>query len=999
MNEYNPQEIEPKWQKQWRKRNQFAAADDAKMKKFYCLDMFPYPSAAGLHVGHPEGYTATDIISRYKRMRGFEVLHPMGWDAFGLPAENFAIKTGVDPNTSTHNNIENFRRQIQSLGLSYDWSREVDTSTPAYYKWTQWLFLQFYEHGLAYRKKAKVNWCEHDQTVLANEQVVNGACERCKNPVVQRDLEQWFFKITDYAQQLLEDLDAVDWPEPIKAMQRNWIGRSEGAEIDFVLAQPPVKRFILIHGKGGSPMSNFLPWLQSELTKRGYEVQVPVLPNTEAPDLEEQVQAVLQQCTLDEQTVLVGHSFGGLVALRIAETKKLASVILVSTPATANFLDGKARPTVAKAVQYPFSFVHIRNNVSRLHVLFDSGDYVVPESDGQLWADRLQAPYTLVQAQTPHFSGVQEPSVLQAAVPMITVFTTRPDTLYGATYMVLAPEHPLVSQITSAQQRLAVEEYIAATKKKTDLQRTDLNKEKSGVFTGAHAVNPSSGRRIPIWIADYVLGTYGTGAIMAVPAHDERDFEFAKKFDLPIVCVIEPDTLTIQSTALPGTAQFDVDEQKVLKDILVGKSVYAGGGNLINSGEFDGEDSEEAKWKICEKVGGRKKITYRLRDWLISRQRYWGAPIPMVYDPEGNIHPVREEHLPLLLPNDVDFRPTGDSPIARSVEWKERAEKLYGNGWRFENDTMDGFACSSWYFLRFCDPKNTEMFAAPEKLKQWMPVDMYVGGAEHAVLHLLYARFFHKALQDFGLIPAEVGREPFGALRNQGMILGPDHQKMSKSRGNVINPDDVVNEYGADTLRMYEMFMGPFEEMKPWSTESIKGIRRFLDRVWRLKEKVQKDVTEEKATVSELHRTIKKVTEDIDRFDFNTAISQMMIALNLFEKQPVISQSVFELFITILSPFAPHITAELWEQCNFEGEIAQQPWPEYDEELVKETTVNMAVQINGKMRDTITLAVDSSENQARDAAMQSEKVQKHIEGKSVVKVIYIPGKILNIVLK
>lgn len=789
MEKYEPQKIEPKWQKRWEENAAYSAAD-TEGDNFYCLDMFPYPSGAGLHVGHPEGYTATDIFSRFQRMHGKNVLHPMGWDAFGLPAENYAIKTGVHPDESTHKNIENFTRQVKSLGFSYDWSREVDTSSPQYYRWTQWLFLQMYNNGLAERKKAKVNWCDTCQTVLANEQVVDGKCERSKDEVVQKDMEQWFFKTTKYAEQLLSDLDTIDWPEPVKLMQRNWIGKSEGAEIDFAVD---------------------------------------------------------------------GHD------------------------------------------------------------------------------------------------GVS-----------IRVFTTRPDTLFGATYMVLAPEHALVEQITTPEQKEAVAAYQEVAAKKNDLERTDLAKEKTGVFTGAYAVNPANDEKIPVWIADYVLATYGTGAIMAVPAHDERDQEFAEAFDLPIVSVVTED------------------------------------GAMHSSGEFDGMDSEEAKQAITEKVGGEMKTTYRLRDWLVSRQRYWGAPIPIVYDPEGNPHPVKEEHLPLELPTDVDYNPKGTSPLGSSEAYVQRAEELYGEGWRFEIDTLDTFVCSSWYYLRYCDPQNEDEFASAEALKRWLPVNMYVGGMEHAVLHLLYARFVHKALLSMGHIPEEVGSEPFAALRNQGMILAEDGQKMSKSLGNVVNPDDVIEEYGADTMRLYEMFMGPFADAKPWSTDSIKGVRRFLERVWNLFQHASESgFTSEgpEEIEREMHKTIKKVTEDIEGFNFNTAISQMMIFVNtVYGADKQFTQQQAQQFLQLLYPYAPHITEELAEQIGVSQELFSS-WPTYDEAMIVEDTVTIAVQINGKVRGKIELAADATEEDALQATQQEKSVTKHIEGKETVKVIYIPGKILNIVVK
>ncbi len=802
---YNAGEIEPKWQQHWEQRQAFLASETASGEKYYCLDMFPYPSGSGLHVGHPEGYTATDIVSRYKRMRSYTVLHPMGWDAFGLPAENYAIKSGIHPDKSTHDNIKTFKRQITSLGFSYDWNREVDTSSPEYYKWTQWMFLQMYEHNLAYRKKAKVNWCDGCQTVLANEQVVDGKCERSGDEVIQKDLEQWFFKITDYADQLLEDLDTIDWPEPIKLMQRNWIGRQEGIDL----------------------------------------------------------------------------------------------------------------------------YYDVENSTEK-----------------------------------------------------ITTFTKYPETNFGATFIVIAPEHPIVSNITQPDQQTEVAAYISRTASMTPLQRKE-NKEKSGVFTGSYAINKLTGFRMPIWIADFVLADYGTGMVVGVPAHDERDFEFAKKYNLEIKRVI----VTPDGDESDVTSIEQVDHEGV----------------LINSDFLNGLDAQtEAKSKIMdyleEQQLGKRVIFFNIRDWLISRQRYWGAPIPIVYDPDGKPHPVKPEHLPLHLPTDVDYKPKGTSPLGSSEEYIARAEKLYGKGWRFEIDTMDTFVCSSWYYLRYCDPNNAEEFASQEKLAHWLPVDMYVGGAEHAVLHLLYARFFHKALQDFGYIPKSVGREPFKALRNQGMILGEDHQKMSKSRGNVINPDDVISEYGADTLRIYEMFMGPFEDVKPWNTESIKGAHRFLEKLARLQLHIA-DGEPDQATQRVVHGTIKSVTSDIENFQFNTAISAMMILANTLNDLSTIPRQSYEALVLLAAPFAPHLGEELWERLGNSDSVFTQPWPTYNEAFLKVDAVTVAVQVNGKVRDTIELDVEASEEQAIQLAQASVNVQKHLENKTIVKVIYIPQKIVNIVVK
>lgn len=802
---YNPNEIEPKWQAHWRATNAFVADDQATAETYYCLDMFPYPSGSGLHVGHPEGYTATDIVSRYKRMQGSSVLHPMGWDAFGLPAENYAIKSGVHPDTSTHDNIKTFKRQIQSLGFSYDWNREIDTSSPDYYKWTQWIFLQMYTHGLAYRKKAKVNWCNSCQTVLANEQVVDGKCERSKDLVIQKDLEQWFFKITEYADQLLNDLDTIDWPEPIKLMQRNWIGRQEGIDLYY--------------------------------------------------DVED---------------------------------------------------------SAAK----------------------------------------------------------------------IVTFTKYPETNFGATFIVVAPEHDIVATLTTPEHQTEVAAYVKKTLSLTSLERKE-NKQKTGVFTGSYAINKLTGFRMPIWIADFVLADYGTGMVVGVPAHDKRDFEFAQQYGLEIVRVIK----TPDGDVSPVTILEQVDHH----------------GTMINSQFLDGLDAQtEAKLKIMEYLEknqwGKRVVFYNIRDWLISRQRYWGAPIPIIYCEKCGEVPVPVDQLPVQLPTDVDFKPTGQSPLVDSVSFQQVSCPTCQAPARREADTMDTFVCSSWYYLRYCDPNNETVFADQEKLTHWLPVDMYVGGAEHAVLHLLYARFFHKALQDFGHIPKSVGREPFAALRNQGMILGEDHQKMSKSRGNVINPDEVIRDYGADALRLYEMFMGPFEDMKPWNTESIKGMSRFLEKLARLQTKV----TDTQSTLEiqrAVHTTIASVTRDIEEFQFNTAISTMMILANTLNELGSVPRDSFAILVTLVAPFAPHLGEELWERLGHTNSVFTQPWPSYNESLLQVDSITVAVQISGKVRDTITLPVNATEADALQLAQASLNVQKHLAGKIVIKNIYVPNKILNIVVK
>ncbi|MGG2199267.1 MULTISPECIES: leucine--tRNA ligase [Paenibacillus] len=805
---YNPLVIEPKWQQVWDKEKTFKVLEDDEKPKFYALDMFPYPSGAGLHVGHPEGYTATDIVSRYKRMRGYNVLHPMGWDAFGLPAEQYALDTGNDPRDFTNKNIDTFRRQIKSLGFSYDWDREISTTDPDYYKWTQWIFIQLYKKGLAYVDEVPVNWCPALGTVLANEEVIDGKSERGGHPVVRKPMRQWVLRITEYAERLLEDLEELDWSESIKDMQRNWIGKSKGAEVTF-----PIE----------------------------------------------------------------GYAGEGL-----------------------------------------------------------------------------------------------------------KVFTTRPDTLFGATYCVLAPEHELVERITTAAQADAVKAYQERAAHKSDLERTDLAKEKTGVFTGAYAVNPVSGGKVPIWIADYVLAGYGTGAIMAVPGHDQRDYEFAKQFDLPIVQVVEGGDLT--------------------------KEAYAGDGPHVNSGFLNGLNNEQAIAAMIEWLEsngkGQGKVTYRLRDWLFSRQRYWGEPIPILHLEDGTMTTVPEDQLPLLLPQVDEIKPsgTGESPLANVEDWVNTIDPVTGMKARRETNTMPQWAGSCWYYLRFIDPKNDKEICSPELQKKWLPVDLYIGGAEHAVLHLLYARFWHKVLYDIGVVDT---KEPFHKLVNQGMILGENNEKMSKSRGNVINPDEIVNEYGADTLRMYEMFMGPLEATKPWNVNGVEGTYRFLNRVWRLfvgedgalSSKI--DANEElgsEAFKRTWHRTIKKVTEDFEALRFNTAISQLMIFVNEAYKTDRLPKSAMEHFVQMLSPLAPHIAEELWEKLGHSDSVTYVAWPTYEEAWTVDNEVEIVVQVNGKIADRATIAADADEATMQELAFGLDKVKEATSGKTVRKVIVVKGKLVNIVV-
>tara|TARA_R100000027_G_scaffold34164_2_gene25008 strand:+ start:7825 stop:10422 length:2598 start_codon:yes stop_codon:yes gene_type:complete len=857
--QYDPASIEPFWQDFWERNGTFRASDPDERPRFYGLDMFPYPSGAGLHIGHPEGYTATDIVCRFKKARGFNVLHPMGWDAFGLPAEQYAIKTGTHPAQTTKANIENFRKQIKQIGFAIDWTREINTTDPDYYRWTQWIFLQLYRLGLVYVDEKPVWWCPELRSVLANEEVIQGRSEVGNHPVERRNLRQVVLKITDYADRLIEGLNDLDWPESTKRQQQAWIGRSEGAEVKFTI-------------------------------------------------------------------------------------------------------DTKAKPEV-------------------------------------------------------------------------TVFTTRPDTLFGATYLVLAPEHPLVDSITDPSRMADVEAYREKARAKSDLDRTDLAKEKTGIFTGAHAINPVNQARIPVWIADYVLASYGTGAIMAVPAHDERDYEFAKEFQLPIQRVIEPG----QSKGNGHTPELP----------------FGGDGSLVHSGDFSGLSTAEARKKITDHLSqqdaGKASVNYRLRDWIFSRQRYWGEPMPMLWVnqeawekasanretpvgralPQGPVTsriddevryalPIPPEQLPLTLPEVETFQPagTGESPLATIPEWlnvwfntetgetlSQSEERPAGDEWvaaRRETNTMPQWAGSCWYHLRYMDPDNKEALVDPEKEKYWQSPDLYIGGSEHAVLHLLYARFWHKVLHDVGAVSSD---EPYRKLFHQGIILGDDGEKMSKSRGNVINPDVVIDAYGADSLRLFEMFLGPLEDMKPWNPSGIEGVHRFLKKVWRAfigqdgktSPKIITGGEEAKDLQKALHQTIHKVTEDIEGLRLNTAISQMMIFINQVTKAEAVQRSTAMAFLQLLAPFAPHMSEEIWARLGGEPGIANAPWPEADLSLLTSDSVKYVVQVNGKVRGELNTAKDTGKDEVLAAAKEIEKVASFLEGKTIRKEIFVPGKIVNFV--
>ncbi len=800
--EYNHKKIESKWQKYWKDKKVFKANDNSNKQKFYCLDMFPYPSAHGIHVGHLKGYTFSDVISKKKIMEGYNVLHPMGWDAFGLPAENFAIKTGVHPAESTKKAIENIKKQLIVSGLGYDWDREVCSYDPDYYKWTQWMFLKLYESGLAYKKKAGVNFCPSCKTVLANEQVINGLCERCDSEVEKKYLNQWFFKTTHFAERLLLDLDNIEWPEKIKTMQKNWIGKSKGANIYF--------------------------------------------------------------------------------------------------------------------------------NISGLDKKID-------------------------------------------------VFTTRVDTLFGCTYVVLAPEHPILSQLKDKiTNKEEIEKYIKNSGKKTEIERLAEDKEKTGIeLKGIKAVNPINGIEVPIFVGDYVLFDYGTGAIMAVPAHDQRDYIFAKKHNLPIIKVIKSNK----------------------ENILIKNKAFEENGILIESSQFTGLESEEARKQMTEWLEkenmGQEVIHYKLRDWLISRQRYWGSPIPIIYCEKCGEVPVSEKDLPVKLPDIKDFKPTGDgqSPLAKSEKFVNTKCPKCGGKAKRETDTMDTFVCSSWYYLRYSDPNNKKEFASRDKIDNWLPVDLYIGGAEHAVLHLLYARFFSKFLFDKKLINFE---EPFLKLFNQGTIYR-NGSKMSKSKGNVVSPDDLISKYGADTMRLYELFMGPADQSTEWSDNGVVGCSRFLKKVWDLREKA-KECGEKKEINKLVHKTIKKVTRDIDNFRFNTAVSSLMILVNEMEKQEEISIEYYEKLILLLAPMTPHLSEEIWNKLDKINSIFYVDWPKYSSELIKEDKVNIIIQINGKVRDEIIVETGVLEEEVKNLAISQEKVKNWIEGKGIKKIIFVPDKLINIVI-
>jgi leucyl-tRNA synthetase len=975
MAQYDHKEIEKKWQKTWEQNKIYTTPDEVPGKEnFYLLVEFPYPSG-NLHVGHWYAFAVPDILARYQRMQGKNVMYPIGFDAFGLPAENAAIKNKLNPRTWTEQNIAYMTKQIQSMGTSFDWSRKVSTIDPEYYKWTQWLFLQLYKKGLVYQKETAVNWCPTDKTVLANEQVVDGKCERCGSEVIQRQMLQWNIKITDYADRLVDDLESLDWPEQIKESQRNWIGRSEGAEIDFPIDFPGKVKYVILHGFTSSPDRKRFGWLKNELEKLGHEVLLPRLPNTDAPTEEGQVAAALAATTYDENTILCGFSLGAVVAMKVVEklNVKIKGLVLAGGFVDRDFKD-KPRP-FDKTFHWAFDRDKIHDHAGFVVALHDVNDFAISTLQKEHLEATLGIKAQLVTADKPHFKGDKEPAVLRALMPHVTVFTTRPDTLFGATYLVLAPEHPWVTQALQHKTVLAnnaeVQKYVDQANRKTELERQTETKDKTGVkLEGVEAVNPATGEKIPLYVADYVLGHYGTGAIMAVPAHDERDYDFAKKFGLPIKQVIQSNDAT-------------------------SNEVYTGDGTLANSGKFDGMSVAEAKKAIAAEFGRAKK-TYRLRDWIVSRQRYWGVPIPIIHCKKCGHVPVLDTQLPVVLPDVEDYLPTGDgkSPLAKVSSFVNVQCPRCGREGKRETDTLDTFVDSSWYFLRYTDPKNANEFASKGSQAKWMPIDLYSGGAEHTTMHLLYSRFWHKALYDCGLVE---GAEPYARRMNRSIILGPDGQKMSKSRGNVIDPDEVVERLGADTVRMYLSFIGPYNEVAsyPWNPDGVVGVRRFLERVWRISEKLA--ATADTTLESHLHRAIKKVGEDVARMKFNTAISAMMIFLNEAEKSAPTKEQ-FATFLRLLAPFAPHISEELWQGVlGKKDSIHTHAWPSYDEKLLIDETVTYAIQIDGKTRGDVSVAQDADKTAVEAAARDA--VAARLEGQEIARVVIVPKRLVNFVLR
>jgi leucyl-tRNA synthetase len=974
MQRYNHKKIEAKWQKVWLTKKAFLAKDFSKKPKKYILVEFPYPSGAGLHMGHLRPYVAGDVYSRFQRMRGYEVVFPIGWDAFGLPAENYAIKMGVHPSITTAQNVKNAKKQMLSWGLSFDWSREVNTTDPNYYKWTQWLFLQFYKKGLAYEATGLINWCPKDKTGLANEEVIDGKCERCGTVVEKKELRQWYLKITAYAEKLLEGLKNLpEWPSAVKLQQENWIGKSVGAEIEFPLNEK--FNYVFLQGFNGSNDKGMFPWLIEQLKSRGLGVWAENLPNADHPKEQEQVEFVLKNAPINKSTIIFGHSLGCAVALKVVEKldHKIAGLVFAGGFISPNFKDH--RRIFEKDFKWKFDFKKIKDAAGSIQLLYDNNDYAVSDDQAALLSTALNVPMKKITAVSAHFHGKEEPEVLQALIPSIKVFTTRPDTIFGATYMVVAPEHPIIEnsklKIENWEQ---VEEYIEKTKGKTEIDRSSEGKEKTGVeLKGIKAINPATKEEIPVWVADYVLWGYGTGAIMAVPAHDERDFEFAKKFNLSIKKVISG-----QETTEAATVEY---------------------GKLINSGEFTGMSSQDAIPKMAAAFG-KATTQFKLRDWVFSRQRYWGEPIPIIHCTKCGIVPVPEKDLPVILPKVLDYQPTGtgESPLAAIDKWVNVKCPVCKSSAKRETNTMPNWAGSSWYWLRYTDPKNKKSFADLKKQKYWTPVDVYFGGMEHTTLHLLYSRFWNLFLYDQGLVSS---REPYLKRKPHGIILGPDGEKMSKSRGNVVNPQDIVASHGADTLRMFELFLGPHEDTIAWNDKSVVGVKRFLDRVWNwVSEKNQNPkfkIHDSEKAERALHKLIKKTTIDIEEFSFNTCISSFMEFHNEVKDEAMTVGSI-KTFLKLLSPFAPHIAEELNQLLGSKKVLGQEAWPVYDEAKTVDNTVEIVVQINGKVKGKLTIATGTAQEAVLAQIKKIEGVSQALGASEIKRVIFVPNRLVNLVI-
>lgn len=1135
MKKYNPQQIEKKWQKFWEDDQTFVAKDKSDKSKKYVLIEIPYPSGERLHMGHLRPYVAGDVYTRYHRLQGFETMYPMGWDGFGLPAENFALKQGVHPSVSTSKNIANAKNQVNTWGISFDWSREIDTTDPKFYKWTQWIFLQFYKAGLAYQATGLINWCPKDKTGLANEEVIDGRCERCGSLVEKKEMKQWYLKITAYAEKLLDGLKTLNkWPEAVKLQQENWIGKSQGATIEFPLNVN--YNYVILHGYKSDATENFYPWLKLELERRGFKVQAPTMPMEDQDHPQKRLDYVLKNVTFDQNTVIIGHSLGSVIAMKVVEqlNHPVAGLITVAGFAEPKFKD-KERAFAAN-YDWQFDWQKIQDNTTFVEILHDLNDHIVPLEQARILTDKLKGNLVEVTAKKSHFGHEQEPEVLKYALADITVFTTRSDTMFGVTYIVLAPEHPLVNQLRDKIDNWQeVNKYIEQARSKPDLERTAEGKDKTGVeLKGLKAINPATKEEIPVWAADYVLATYGTGAVMAVPAHDQRDYEFARKYDLPIRHVIAAETgikrtneerrdggcgvifdpkaqkyavaryvdgmyrlyaggvedgedlrqgilreiteesglhdfqnvevigsafahfhnvrkkvnriaeatcllVVLNSTDTKPTNQEDHEKfelawltpeeildnwsannrehdldhwieflnQAVGRAIELGydrtsnpdlykNSAYTGEGVVINSGKFTGLGSEQARSQMATEYG-QSTVQYKLRDWVFSRQRYWGEPIPIIHCPKCGIVPVPEDQLPVELPQVEKYEPTGtgESPLAAIDDWVNVTCPQCGGPAKRETNTMPQWAGSSWYYLRYADPHNDKEFAAQDLQKHWLPVDVYFGGMEHTTLHLLYSRFWHLFLYDQGLVPTP---EPYTQRVPHGIVLGPDGEKMSKSRGNVVNPDDIVQSYGADTLRMYELFLGPHEATVSWNDKGIIGVKRFLDRIWTWVHQNKDSAKNSDAVARQLNKLIKKITADIEAHRFNTAIAAFMQFHNEIKDETIDRDSLI-IFLQLFYPFAPHISEELYQLLGGQGSLQLTAWPKFDATQMTDETVEVVIQINGKMRDKLRVPAGLNEEELKQQALATAKITTALAGKQPQRVIVIPDRLVNIVLE